>query len=105
MTEQTIDLAAEERERRYQAEGEKRIGPYLEALHGRIAQVLESVPLNMGDLTLILPREEWNDFDAGAPPGWVLGIPIVFADVPTIMVGVPVPKERAVTVRIRAEEG
>ncbi|WP_454199552.1 hypothetical protein [Nocardia sp. Marseille-Q1738] len=100
MSEEIFDLDAEAREQRIQREGEQRIGPYLEALHMRIAQITKTIPINTSDLTLVFPKSEWEDLEIedGAT---VLGCRIVFANVPTMMVAVPVPKARVAYATLR----
>jgi hypothetical protein len=106
MTEMSDPTDAEERDRRLQIEGERRLGPYLEALHMRVGQILKSVPINRGELTLVFPRSEWEDLELKDDTR-VLGCRIVFADVPTVMVAVPVPKARVAyaTLGVDAETG
>lgn len=90
---------AEERDRLLQIEGGSRIGPYYEALHMRIAQIKKAVLINTSDLTLVFPKSEFDDLELG-DGAMVLGCRIVFADVPTVMVAVPVPKARVAHVAL-----
>jgi hypothetical protein len=81
----------DEMERAIQADGERRVEPYVPALHMRMRQIMKAVFVNMSDLTIVLPEADWERVKEEDRPVMLFGCRVVLADVPTAMVAVSAP--------------
>lgn len=86
MTDEEMERAAA-----IQADGDRRVEPYLAMLHMRMRQIMKAMVVNGSDLTIVLPASDWEGVKAEYLPVALFGCRVVLADVPTAMVAVPAP--------------